>query len=78
MLRRRGLFALHSAHDRLDDLAHRRLSETGRTEKLLGPLLGTRHHGSRLPAGPLERLLDLGSNRVGELGRLVTGLLEQP
>ncbi len=50
----------------------------GGREELLCALLGTRHDGSRLGPGPLERLLDLGARRVGELGRVVARLLEQP
>ena len=40
-------------------------------------MLGPREDGGGLRARPLERLLDLGPSRVGELGRLMARLLEQ-
>ena len=46
--------------------------------QLLGALLGTGHHCRGLRPRPLERLLDLGTDRVGQLGRLVASLLQQP
>jgi hypothetical protein len=41
-------------------------------------VLRAREDRSRLRARPFEGLLDLGARRIRELGRLVTGLLEEP
>ncbi len=52
--------------------------EAGCAEQLLGAFLGAADDHAGLRARPLERLLDLGADRVRELGRLVARLLEQP
>ena len=61
-----------------DDLADRVGAEPGGGQQLLGALLGAREDRARLRAGPFERLLDLGTRGVRQLGRLVARLLEQP
>src|SRR5206468_3140953 len=63
--RRRG------GDDRVRDLADRVLAEARGGEELLGPLLRAREDERALGTGPLQRLLDLGAGRVGELGGLV-------
>ena len=65
-------------HDRLGDTPDRLVAETGGAEELLGAVLGAPDDRGRLRPRPLERLLDLGAGGVRQLGRLVTGLLEQP
>ena len=77
---RAGLLAdvLGGPHDRLGDLADRVLAETGGREQLLGAVLRAGEDRARLRPRPLERLLDLGAGGVGQVGRLVPRLLEQP
>ena len=64
--------------DRRGDLADRLGAEACGTEELLGALLGARDDRSRLRAGPVQGLGDVGAGRVRELGRLMPRLLEQP
>jgi hypothetical protein len=71
------MLAFDPAHDRLDNLVHGRLSHARCGQKLFGSLLCTRQYGSRLTPRPLERLLDLGSHRVRQLGGLVPRLLDE-
>ena len=75
--RRFGCFG-RSGDDRLADTLDVVVAETSRCQQLLGAGLRAGEDGTGLGASPLERLLDLGPCRVGELGRLVPRLLEQP
>ena len=77
--RRAGAFGrlVDGVDDRLADALDLVLAEPGRCEQLLGAGLSAAENCRGLRARPLERLLDLGAGRVGQLGRLVARLLEQ-
>ena len=70
--------SLRGGDDRLGHPVDRVVAQAGRAEQLLGAFLRTADDHAGLRARPLERLLDLGADRVRELGRLMARLLEQP
>ncbi len=69
--------ACWTVDDRLADALDLVLAEPCRCEQLLGARLSAAEDRGSLCARPFQRLLDLGTGRVRQLGRLMARLFEQ-